>query len=117
MITIIYYFIIRLIFSLAILAITTLVSYTFLINREIITIFECGFDGEHKARTPFSLRFFLLIVFFLIFDVEIAFLIPSIIFIKRILFSLGFNTFNIFIIILLLGIIHEINEGSLDWIK
>nr|QHD26803.1 NADH dehydrogenase subunit 3 [Murex trapa] len=84
-------------------------------DREKSSPFECGFDPIKSARLPFSLRFFLLAIIFLIFDVEIVLLFP-------ILVSMGssfslttmFSLF-IFLAVLIGGLFHEWNEGSLDW--
>nr|UJH93113.1 NADH dehydrogenase subunit 3 [Venus verrucosa]UJH93165.1 NADH dehydrogenase subunit 3 [Venus verrucosa] len=83
-----------------------------------LTAFECGFDALSSTRNPFSLRFFLLALLFLVFDMEIILLFPFIfsmmiswakmmIFVKLMYFS--------FLMILILGLIHELNEGTLDW--
>nr|UJH93256.1 NADH dehydrogenase subunit 3 [Venus verrucosa] len=83
-----------------------------------LTAFECGFDALSSTRNPFSLRFFLLALLFLVFDMEIILLFPFIfsmmiswakmmIFVKLLYFS--------FLMILILGLIHELNEGTLDW--
>nr|YP_010317935.1 NADH dehydrogenase subunit 3 [Geukensia demissa]QHO63845.1 NADH dehydrogenase subunit 3 [Geukensia demissa]UJM44213.1 NADH dehydrogenase subunit 3 [Geukensia demissa] len=78
--------------------------------------YECGFDGLLSSRTPFSLRFFLLGVIFVVFDVEIALLIPimnSIFFMNS--FVCFFVSF-IFVLLLFIGLAHEQREGSLDWV-
>jgi len=83
--------------------------------REKISPFECGFDPLRNSRTPFSTRFFLLVVLFLIFDVEIALLFP----ILRLITGITSSTllivrFLVLLLILLLGTFHEWNEGALD---
>nr|ANJ70374.1 NADH dehydrogenase subunit 3 [Contacyphon variabilis] len=84
-------------------------------DREKSSPFECGFDPMSSSRIPFSLQFFLIAVIFLIFDVEIALLLPmiSIMKISNLMnYSLVIFTF---IIILLIGLYHEWNQGALDW--
>nr|AWB35961.1 NADH dehydrogenase subunit 3 [Neptunea subdilatata] len=84
-------------------------------DREKSSPFECGFDPIKSARLPFSLRFFLLAIIFLIFDVEIVLLFPILVsMVSSFSLSLMFGIFS-FLIILILGLFHEWNEGSLDW--
>nr|YP_009974939.1 NADH dehydrogenase subunit 3 [Perinereis cultrifera]QNJ33913.1 NADH dehydrogenase subunit 3 [Perinereis cultrifera] len=92
---------------------------TFLVNKasapnfEKSTPFECGFDPHSSARIPFSLRFFILAVLFLVFDIEIALLMPvpsmMLLSLKTKLSILAFS------IVLALGLFHEWKEGSLEW--
>ncbi|YP_009048976.1 NADH dehydrogenase subunit 3 (mitochondrion) [Pomacea canaliculata] len=84
-------------------------------DREQMSAFECGFDPIKSARSPFSLRFFLLAIIFLIFDVEIVLLFP-------VLSSIGFSFdlmanlgIYIFLLVLVVGLFYEWKEGSLDW--
>nr|AKL90667.1 NADH dehydrogenase subunit 3 [Columbella adansoni] len=84
-------------------------------DREKSSPFECGFDPIKSARLPFSLRFFLLAIIFLIFDVEIVLLFPILMSMSSSYSStIIFGTF-IFLVILIVGLFHEWNEGSLDW--
>ena len=84
-------------------------------DREKRSPFECGFDPIKSARLPFSLRFFLLAIIFLIFDVEIVLLFPILVSMtRRFSLRLALRLF-LFLLILIIGLFHEWNEGSLDW--
>ena len=84
-------------------------------DREKSSPFECGFDPIKSARLPYSLRFFLLAIIFLIFDVEIVLLFPVLASLTRSLnLAILLGAF-IFLLILILGLFHEWNEGSLSW--
>lgn len=85
-------------------------------NREKLSPFECGFDPISINRLPFSLQFFLIGILFLIFDVEIAIILPIIKSIRIIYYLINLNFFFI-LIILLIGLFIEWKEGALNWFK
>nr|QWB85787.1 NADH dehydrogenase subunit 3 [Philus antennatus]QWB85954.1 NADH dehydrogenase subunit 3 [Philus antennatus] len=106
--------IIMIIILIMILIINLLTKKTFY-DREKSSPFECGFNPKSNARLPFSLQFFLIAVIFLIFDVEITLLLPMIITMKtsNIMSYSIITTF--FVLILLIGLYHEWNQGALNW--
>nr|YP_009107391.1 NADH dehydrogenase subunit 3 [Ibacus ciliatus]AIU40935.1 NADH dehydrogenase subunit 3 [Ibacus ciliatus] len=98
-----------------IMVIASILSKKTIIDREKSSPFECGFDPKGSARIPFSLRFFLITVIFLIFDVEITLLLPliSVLDISNILFYS--TTGLLFLMILLFGLYFEWHSGALEW--
>jgi len=76
--------------------------------------YECGFDPMNSSRTPFSFRFFLVAILFLIFDLEIVLLLP---FLRGFpgYMSLCFIVVSFFIFLLVLGLVYEWVKGGLDW--
>nr|QEJ81494.1 NADH dehydrogenase subunit 3 [Luciola sp. FM23] len=101
--------------SLIVMMLTTLLSMKTIIDREKSSPFECGFDPKFSARIPFSLQFFLIAMIFLIFDVEITLLLPLVITMKITSIMTFSIVTSIFIIILLIGLYHEWNQGALNW--
>nr|YP_009002547.1 NADH dehydrogenase subunit 3 [Cherax dispar]CDL72637.1 NADH dehydrogenase subunit 3 [Cherax dispar] len=98
-----------------IMILSSILSKKTLIDREKMSPFECGFDPKASARLPFSLRFFLIAVIFLIFDVEITLLLPiaSVTPFTSIL-SWGLSGLY-FLAILLAGLYYEWYKGALEW--
>ena len=90
-------------------------SKKYFFDLEKISPFECGFNPKFNARLPFTLRFFLISIIFLVFDVELVLIFPFLVNLSylNIFYFLLIITF--FIMILFLGLIHEWNQGSLDW--
>nr|YP_009493346.1 NADH dehydrogenase subunit 3 [Gibbosula crassa]AWK29311.1 NADH dehydrogenase subunit 3 [Gibbosula crassa] len=85
-------------------------------GREKSSPFECGFDPVGSSRVPFSLRFFLLAVIFVVFDVEIVLLFPAVMGIGGDWMWLGgYFVLVFFLVVLFLGVVHEWREGSLEW--
>nr|YP_007890632.1 NADH dehydrogenase subunit 3 [Jakoba bahamiensis]AGH24126.1 NADH dehydrogenase subunit 3 [Jakoba bahamiensis] len=81
---------------------------------EKISPYECGFDPFDDARSTFDVRFYLVSILFIIFDLEIAFLFPWAISLSHITLF-GFWTMVIFLLILTVGFIYEWKKGALDW--
>ena len=76
--------------------------------------YECGFDPFGDARSQFDIRFYLVSILFIIFDLEVAFLFPWAITLGQI-GSLGFWSMMLFLSTLTVGFIYEWKKGALDW--
>ena len=76
--------------------------------------YECGFEEFEDARIPFDVRYYLVAILFIIFDLEIAFLFPWAISLGS-LGALGFWSMMIFLGILTIGFIYEWKKGALEW--
>nr|WBR65736.1 NADH dehydrogenase subunit 3 [Layahima yangi] len=101
--------------SLIMMLLASILSKKSFNDREKNSPFECGFDPKCSARMPFSLHFFLIAIIFLIFDVEIALLLPIIIIMKYSNMMIWLSTSAFFLLILLIGLYHEWNQGALEW--
>lgn len=83
-------------------------------DPEKLSAYECGFDAFSDARTRFDVRFYLVTLLFIIFDLEIAFLFPWAITLGKIgLF--GFWSMVVFLAVLTVGFIYEWKKGALEW--
>lgn len=83
-------------------------------DREKLSTYECGFDAYEDSRNSFDVRFYLVAILFIIFDLEISFLFPWVMSLGH-LSSFGFWTMATFLIILTIGFIYEWKTGALDW--
>nr|YP_010454111.1 NADH dehydrogenase subunit 3 [Inioteuthis japonica]QXJ42101.1 NADH dehydrogenase subunit 3 [Inioteuthis japonica] len=117
MLTFMIYTIILILLNILLLIIGLIINKRSYKDREKNSPFECGFDPSINTRAPFSMRFFLLAVIFLIFDVEIILLMPLTMNIMNSNTHWPLTSSIMFLIILLLGLMHEWNQGSLNWLK
>ena len=83
-------------------------------DPEKLSAYECGFEPFSDSRMEFDVRFYLVAILFIIFDLEIAFLFPWAISLGNI-GLLGFCSMMVFLFILTVGFIYEWKKGALDW--
>ncbi len=83
-------------------------------DAEKLSAYECGFDAFSDARNKFDVRFYLVTLLFIIFDLEIAFLFPWAITLGQI-GAFGFWSMISFLTILTVGFIYEWKKGGLEW--
>ena len=76
--------------------------------------YECGFEAFEDARMKFDVRYYLVAILFILFDLEITFLFPWAVVIQKI-GMFGFIAMMIFLAILVVGFIYEWKKGALDW--
>nr|YP_637095.1 NADH dehydrogenase subunit 3 [Gavia pacifica]QBP39448.1 NADH dehydrogenase subunit 3 [Gavia pacifica]BAE95712.1 NADH dehydrogenase subunit 3 [Gavia pacifica] len=84
-------------------------------DSEKLSPYECGFDPLGSARLPFSIRFFLVAILFLLFDLEIALLLPLPWAIQLQSPTTTLTWASIMILLLTLGLIYEWMQGGLEW--
>jgi len=83
-------------------------------QKDKLSAYECGFEPFGDARGQFDIRFYLVAILFIIFDLEVAFLIPWAINLKAI-GAFGFWSMMVFLLVLTVGFIYEWKKGALDW--
>ena len=83
-------------------------------NKAKSSAYECGFENFSDARMQFDIRFYLVAILFIIFDLEIAFLFPWAVALDN-LGSSGLVAMSIFLVILIIGFIYEWKKGALNW--
>nr|ACU87774.1 NADH dehydrogenase subunit 3 [Prionochilus maculatus] len=84
-------------------------------DSEKLSPYECGFDPLGSARLPFSIRFFLVAILFLLFDLEIALLLPLPWATQLQSPTTTLALASSLILLLILGLIYEWNQGGLEW--
>jgi len=83
-------------------------------DAEKLAAYECGFDAFDDARSKFDVRFYLVTLLFIIFDLEIAFLFPWAVTLGKI-GVFGFWSMVVFLFILTVGFVYEWKKGGLEW--
>ena len=83
-------------------------------NKEKVSVYECGFDPFHNPGEPFSIRFFLISILFLVFDLEISYLFPWSLS-SFLIDYVGQAFLILFLLILIWGLVYEWMKGGLEW--
>ncbi len=83
-------------------------------DPEKLSAYECGFNAFDDARMKFDVRFYLVSILFIIFDLEVAFLFPWAVTFSEI-GMLGFWSMMVFLAVLTIGFIYEWKKGALEW--
>ena len=83
-------------------------------DPEKLSPYECGFEAFEDARMKFDVRYYLVAILFILFDLEIAFLFPWAVVLNEIGFA-GFLSMMLFLAILVVGFVYEWMKGALEW--
>ena len=83
-------------------------------DAEKLSPYECGFDAFGDARMKFDVRYYLVAILFIIFDLEIAFLFPWAVSLDTV-GTFGLVSMGVFLAILVVGFIYEWKKGGLEW--
>ena len=104
---------VALVIGLALLVAPFIVAYKAPDDRKL-SAYECGFEAFDDARMKFDVRFYLVAILFIIFDLEVAFLFPWAVSLGSIGWF-GFWSMMVFLGVLTIGFIYEWKKGALDW--
>ena len=83
-------------------------------DAEKLSPYECGFEAFEDARMKFDVRYYLVAILFILFDLEIAFLFPWAVVLPEIGFF-GFAAMMVFLAVLVVGFVYEWTKGALEW--
>jgi NADH-quinone oxidoreductase subunit A len=83
-------------------------------DAEKLSSYECGFEPFSDSRTKFDVRYYLVAILFIVFDLEIAFLFPWAVSLGKI-GTVGLLAMGIFLLVLVVGFIYEWKKGALEW--
>ena len=83
-------------------------------DKEKLSSYECGFEAFEDSRMKFDVRYYLVAILFIVFDLEIAFLFPWAVALDNI-GTFGLVAMAIFLLILVVGFIYEWKKGALEW--
>ncbi|KZE32886.1 NADH dehydrogenase subunit A [Crenobacter luteus] len=83
-------------------------------DPEKLSPYECGFEAFEDARMKFDVRYYLVAILFILFDLEVAFLVPWAVVFKE-LGMFGFGAMLIFLGVLTIGLAYEWKKGALEW--
>ena len=83
-------------------------------DKEKVSAYECGFNAFDDARMKFDVRFYLVSILFIIFDLEVAFLFPWALTLREI-GPFGFISMMVFLVVLTIGFAYEWKKGALEW--
>ena len=103
------YFIIATLLAILLLGVSFLAS-TRRADPEKISAYECGFDPFDDSRSRFDIKFYLVAILFIIFDLEVAFLFPWALVLKKVSFF-GFWSMMVFLLVLTIGFVYEWRKG------
>jgi NADH:ubiquinone oxidoreductase subunit 3 (subunit A) len=107
------YLVLSIVLSMTILGLSFVFS-TQKADPEKVSAYECGFDPFDDARARFDIRFYLVAILFIIFDLEVVFLFPWAISLQMVHFD-GFWSMVLFLLILTVGFVYEWRKGALEW--
>lgn len=113
-----YFFILVFIILAACISFILFLASFFIGNRradqEKISPYECGFNPFEDARQPFDVRFYLVAILFIVFDLEVMYLFPWAVVLYELSID-GFLSMYVFLFVLLVGFCYEWTSGALDW--